>query len=207
MKSPLILFIILNIFMFSLLGLGFFEGWVSLILLDDAFHLIKFIFLFFLVGLILCIHKLVILNYNYNNAQNRVISGFALTYLPKIIYKEKLNPKVNRQLLASIFSSNIYSYISIVKKIAGFLVLLGLIGTVFGVIYAFTGFDISNIVSVESLGPASATMIKGMKIAFYTTLVGSVLNLWLTVCYHILERFTLQYISFVIILGEEYAKF
>ena len=41
---------------------------------------------------------------------------------------------------------------------------------------------------VNAIGPMVSTLITGMSVALYTTLVGSVLNLWLTLNYHFLAK-------------------
>lgn len=63
--------------------------------------------------------------------------------------------------------------------IAGACVTLGLIGTVLGFIYAFSGIENSDSISINNLSQLVSEFIVGVGIAFYTTLVGAVLGLWL----------------------------
>ena len=59
------------------------------------------------------------------------------------------------------------------------LVMLGLIGTVAGFIVALSGVDPATVGDVSRIGPMVASLIAGMHIALYTTLVGSICALWL----------------------------
>lgn len=68
---------------------------------------------------------------------------------------------------------------SFVSAFSVWLVTLGLIGNIVGFMFAVDGFDLSA-------GPDAAMrsidgMIHGMKIAFCTTLVGTVLGLWMSI--------------------------
>lgn len=76
--------------------------------------------------------------------------------------------------------------VSIVRYVANSLVLLGLIGTVIGFIVALSGVKPGQASDVSAIGPMVATLIHGMSIALYTTLVGSVFALWLSVLHRML---------------------
>lgn len=76
--------------------------------------------------------------------------------------------------------------IAVVRQTASTLVLLGLIGTVIGFIIALSGVNPEGSGDPSAIAPMIATMIRGMSVALYTTLVGSVLALWLVVLYRIL---------------------
>ena len=78
------------------------------------------------------------------------------------------------------------SRIAVVRQTANSLVLLGLIGTVLGFIIALGGVDPASADDFDAVAPMVAGLIAGMSVALYTTLVGSVLSLWLTVNYRML---------------------
>ena len=88
---------------------------------------------------------------------------------------------------------------------ANSLILFGLIGTVTGFIIALSGVDPQNAANVTSIGPMISTLIAGMSVALYTTLVGSVLNVWLMVNYRLLASGTVSLITTLIELGECHA--
>ncbi|NQU71862.1 MAG: MotA/TolQ/ExbB proton channel family protein [Rhodospirillales bacterium] len=93
--------------------------------------------------------------------------------------------------------------ISVVRHIANSLVLLGLIGTVVGFIIALSGVDPQKAADVASISPMVSTLIRGMSTALYTTLVGGVLNLWLTVNYQHLATGTVKLITAMHELGAQ----
>ena len=78
------------------------------------------------------------------------------------------------------------NYIGVVRHTANSLVFLGLVGTVIGFIIALSAVDPENSVSVDNVAAMVATLIQGMSIALYTTLLGAVLHLWLLVNYRML---------------------
>ncbi|MBT4702277.1 MAG: hypothetical protein HOB79_14495 [Rhodospirillaceae bacterium] len=96
--------------------------------------------------------------------------------------------------------------IVIVRHIASSLVFLGLIGTVIGFIIALSGVDAKAITEVENVAPMVSTLINGMSIALYTTLLGAVLNIWLTVNHRILATGTVDLITSIIELGESHGR-
>lgn len=61
------------------------------------------------------------------------------------------------------------------------LVMLGLIGTVWGFIVALGGVDADAAGDVSRVAGMVSQLVEGMGIALYTTLEGAVLSLWLTV--------------------------
>jgi hypothetical protein len=92
--------------------------------------------------------------------------------------------------------------ISPVRQIAGSLVLLGLIGTVIGFIIALSGIEPNGVSDVSTVGPMVSNLIAGMSTALYTTLAGSVLNIWLMINYSLLAGATLKLGAAVIEFGE-----
>ena len=82
-----------------------------------------------------------------------------------------------------------------IRHFANSLVFLGLIGTVIGFIIALSGVDPDAAADVESIGPMVSTLINGMSVALYTTLVGAILNVWLMVNYRLLESGTVTLVT------------
>jgi len=62
------------------------------------------------------------------------------------------------------------------------LIFLGLIGTVIGFIIAFSGVKPDTAADISSVKPMVAALISGMATALYTTLIGSIGALWLSLC-------------------------
>ncbi len=84
--------------------------------------------------------------------------------------------------------------------------LLGLIGTVLGFIIALSGVDPQAVAEVHQVAPMVSQLIGGMSVALYTTLVGSVLSLWLIVNYHILAGGAVKLLTGLVRLGEANAR-
>lgn len=74
-----------------------------------------------------------------------------------------------------------------IRFISGTLVYLGLIGTVLGFIIALGGVKPDIVGDVAAIGPMVSILIGGMSIALYTTLVGTVLSLWLSINVRMIE--------------------
>ena len=98
--------------------------------------------------------------------------------------------------------SRIANYISVVRHTADSLVFLGLVGTVIGFIVALSAVDPQSSVSIDNIAPMVATLIKGMSIALYTTLFGSVLHLWLMVNYRMLATGAMHLFNAIVDFGE-----
>jgi biopolymer transport protein ExbB/TolQ len=95
---------------------------------------------------------------------------------------------------------------AIVRHIANSLVLLGLIGTVVGFIIALGGVDPQHASDVKAIAPMVSTLIQGMSTALYTTLVGSILNIWLMANHQILAGGTVKLITALVELAEVHAR-
>jgi biopolymer transport protein ExbB/TolQ len=106
-------------------------------------------------------------------------------------------PTAHEQMQSSqgAFRLRMAQRIAPVRHIANTLVLLGLIGTVLGFIIALSGVDPDTVSDVNSIAPMVSVLIQGMSTALYTTLIGSILNVWLMANYQILTGGTVQLIS------------
>jgi biopolymer transport protein ExbB/TolQ len=93
-----------------------------------------------------------------------------------------------------------------VRHIANALVLLGLIGTVIGFIIALSGVNPAEAKSADAVAGIVTTLINGMSVALYTTLVGAVLHIWLIVNYRILTSGTVDLIASTIQMSESRAR-
>ena len=108
----------------------------------------------------------------------------------------------SRSLQASVLRLKLTNRIVVVRHIANALVFLALIGTVIGFIMALSGVDPESASNAENVAEMVATLIGGMSVALYTTLIGAVLYIWLTVVYRILVTGPVDLIATTIELGE-----
>jgi len=111
-----------------------------------------------------------------------------------------------RSGIASSMRMEMSQRIVLVRYVANVLVLLGLVGTVVGFIIALSGVDPEEASNVNAIAPMVSTLIAGMSTALYTTLVGSVLNLWLMANYQILAHGTVKLIAGLFTLGDDNAR-
>ena len=80
--------------------------------------------------------------------------------------------------------------------------LLGLIGTIVGFIIALSGVNQAAVTDAAAIGPMVATLLHGMAMALFKTLVGSVLNVWLMLNYRLLESGAAHLLTHAIEHGE-----
>ncbi|MPY72205.1 MAG: hypothetical protein GEU92_19270 [Alphaproteobacteria bacterium] len=96
------------------------------------------------------------------------------------------------------------SRIAIIRYVANILVLLGLIGTVLGFVIALSAVSAEGSGDVSKVAPMVAKLLVGMSVALYTTLVGTVLHLWLSANYHLLAVGVANFTSHLIARGERH---
>ncbi len=174
-SSLLFRFLLLNLLAFSLLGAAVWEGYIDKVISADKTRLSVAIFIVFLAGLVISGWRAMQINREIN----------ALSQNP---HGDDLPPNVSVGSLRLRLTQRIAS----VRHIANTLVLLGLIGTVLGFIIALSGVDPDTVSDVNSIAPMVSILIQGMSTALYTTLIGSVLNVWLTANYQLLTGGTVQ---------------
>jgi biopolymer transport protein ExbB/TolQ len=158
----------------------------------------------FAYGFIRCGGKIIVTSGELNQIRqlSPVRSSPGREYLESI----KGHDAQSRAISASALKMKLLSRIGSIRHVGNALVLLGLLGTVIGFIMAFSGVDAQAAGDVEAIGPMVTTLIDGMSVALYTTLVGAVLNIWLMVNYRLLEGGTVTLFTAVVALGERHAR-
>ena len=193
-RSLLLLrFILLNLFAFAMLGVAWTQGYVQMVIDADKTYLSVVIFAVFMIGLIICTMKVWQTNSEID-ALNSVdgVRANGVQHLVSVIDTPDADSRAN---LSGSLRMRVAHRISVVRHLANTLVLLGLIGTVLGFIIALSGVDPETASDVNAIAPMVSTLIKGMSTALYTTLVGSILNVWLMANYQILAGGTVQLIG------------
>jgi len=173
--------ILVNVIGFALLAIAAVKGWIAELLAADVTDLVIVIFVVFLVGLAICAEKIV----TTSRYTNRLHGAAADLPGPAGLYID--GPP---ELLAEALKSKLFSRIAVVRQFAAALVVLGLVGTVIGFIIALSGVTAEDAGDVSTVRPMISTLISGMSVALYTTLVGALLGLWLTINYRILSTGT-----------------
>ena len=189
-------FIVLNIAAMAVISYGWMKGWISDVARQDVTHISIVIFGVFVCGWLICVYKVFLCSVELNAAQDkgRNIGSRVQWYLD--LAAETAGD--SRSAIAECLRSRLYSRISVVRLIANNLIILGLIGTVIGFIIALGGIDAERMADVASVAPMVSTLIQGMSVALYTTLVGAVLHVWLMMCYQVLATGTVNLANAII---------
>jgi hypothetical protein len=197
-------FVLLNVTALALVGAAWFQGWITELLVNDTTFLVRVIFLVFLLGLAQAGARVWKLSTELNELKERRFSPRSRTgrFLDAA---EKLD-SAGRATLASCLRLKLASRLQSLRYIAGVLVLLGLTGTVVGFIVALSGVNPATVSDVSAIGPMVSTLLTGMAIALHTTLVGSLLNIWLTLNCRLVETGTVHYFTTLVELGERHAR-
>ena len=197
-------FALVNLIGIALLGAAHMQGLVEKVLISDQTYLSLVIFLVFLCGLGVSARKVWQTSRELN--QVRAFDPLVRSRAAEYIASLRGADGDTRAILASALRLKLGQRISVVRNIAGSLVILGLIGTVIGFIIALSGVQPEQASDVKAITPMVSTLIAGMSTALYTTLVGSVLNVWLMVNYHLLVGGTVRLITALLEFGESHAR-
>jgi hypothetical protein len=197
-------FTLVNLVAAALLAAAYLQGWLDGVFEAYLWELSLFIFAVFAYGLVMCGAKV----WRRSVELNDLMAG---TPPPEsragrfMKETENASPE-SRTIQADAFRLKITDGIVDVRHIANALVLLGLIGTVIGFIIALSGVDPDTAKNADSVATMVATLINGMSVALYTTLVGGVLHIWLIINYRILTSGTVDLIAAIVQLSESRAR-
>jgi len=196
-------FTLINTVALALLSAAWLQGWIKPILATDDTGLCQLIFGVFLVGLAVSAAKVWRTSRELNACKdfNLHVDSRAARYVAEVAGRDS----GSRSTLAGMLRLKLSSRVAIVRHLAASLVLLGLIGTVIGFIISLGGVDPQKAGDVSAIAPMVTKLIDGMSVALYTTLVGGVLNIWLSINYNILATGTVNLISEITALGERHA--
>jgi hypothetical protein len=200
----LLRFILANTVALALVGAAAGQGWVGAILAADQGGLCRVIVAVFVVGLVWSGQRAVQLSRDLNELERFA----SLPGAPAPAYLDAVAGRGadSRAILASSLRLKLASRINPIRHLANSLVLLGLIGTVVGFIIALSGVRPEVAADVQAIGPMVSTLIGGMSVALYTTLVGALLNVWLMVNVRLLEGGTVKLLTATIDAGERDAR-
>ena len=193
-------FALVNLVATGLLVAAYMQGWLDGVFDEPLREMSGGIFLVFLYGLFLCGARV----WRHSIELNQLKAGVPDPESRSGNYLRQAtgaSPE-GRSLQAGVLRLKLTNRIVVVRHIANALVFLGLIGTVIGFIIALSGIDPESASKAENVAAMVATLIGGMSVALYTTLIGSVLYIWLTVSYRILVTGTVDLIASTIELGE-----
>ncbi len=192
---------VVNLVAFALVAAAWLKGWLATMAESDSTHLLAAIGGVFVLGLVLCGRAVLQVSDELNQARRERPrpSSRAGSYLAGVAGRDGSS----RAILVNALKLKIASRIAPVRHIANSLVILGLIGTVLGFIIALSGVNPETAADVSSIGPMVSTLIDGMSVALYTTLLGAVLNVWLMLDYRILESGAIRLLTAIVERGEQ----
>ena len=196
-------FCLVNIVAIALLGGAYLQGWLDGVLGAHLAELSGVIAVVFLHGLVLCGARI----WRHGVELDGVAAGTPEpeSRVGRYLAHARGAAADSRAIRAGALRLKLTDRIVGVRHVANSLIFLGLIGTVIGFIIALSGVDPQAASEVENVQAMVATLIGGMSVAMYTTLVGAVLYVWLTVSHRILVTGTVDLIAAVIELGESRA--
>jgi hypothetical protein len=194
-------FALMNIVAAGLLAAVYLQGW-----LDDALRgytawLTLTICAVFVFGWLLCARRIWRTSYELNAVKQDEPPHLsrAGSYLVSIAGRSA----DSRTISANLLRNRLGNPIVVVRQTADSLVFLGLVGTVIGFIVALSGIDPQTSAQVDEVASMVSTLVAGMSIALYTTLVGAVLHVWLMVNHRLLATGTSNLFNAIVELGEQ----
>ena len=196
----LLRFALVNVVAFALLGAAWAQGLIAKVINADVTNMVVLICAVFVTGLSLAGYRLWKVSkqlnaaYNFNpKEKSRAADFIARTAGKNATSRANITQALRLKLFARIVH---------IRYIANSLTILGLIGTVLGFIIALSGVDPEVASNPSAISPMVAQLIEGMSVALYTTLVGSILSVWLGLIYQMLATGTSNLVSQIIELSE-----
>ncbi len=193
-------FVLLNSIALALVGAAWLQGWLDPLVAADRTRLVSLIVFVFLLGNVWCLQRLVATSRELNALKCGIRP--AGTKTGEFLRQIEGRDAATRANLAGVLKVKLFSRIVPIRHVANSLVILGLIGTVLGFIIALGGVNPEAASDVSAVGPMISTLIDGMSVALHTTLVGSVLNVWLMINYRLLEGGTVRVLTRAVEMGE-----
>ena len=193
-------FALINIVAFALIAAAWLQGWLEGLFEPLTAILSGIIFSVFFYGLALCGFKV----WQTSRALNDMKAGgkTATARVARHMAVARTKDAESRAIQINMLRLNLSHNIQIVRIVANLLVFLGLIGTVIGFIIALSGVNAEAVSQADSVATMVSTLIQGMSVALYTTLLGAVLNVWLNINHRILSSGTVNLISKIVAFGE-----
>lgn len=193
-------FVLLNVVAAGLVSSVYLQGWLDDSLQGYTGWLTLLICAVFVFGWLICAARIWRTNFELNAAADGQppVSSRAAKYLESVAGKSA----EARTICAGLLRNQLGNQIAIVRYTADSLVFLGLVGTVIGFIVALSGVDPRASTQVEEVASMVGTLIAGMSIALYTTLVGAVLHVWLMVNHRMLATGTSNLFNAIVERGE-----
>lgn len=179
-------FIGINLIGIALLYLSYLNNWIVTVIEADVSNIVFVIFGTFVLGTILCAQKVWAISLETNKVR-KGDGGKYDDYIQNLHHNEHLAEALKLKVVGRIL---------FIRLLASILVSLGLIGTVVGFIMVLGALpDVSN---ANEAAQMVNVLGKGMGVALYTTLVGSIFNIWARFNFQILATGATNLVSEVL---------
>jgi hypothetical protein len=200
----LLRFVLANAIALALVGAAAWQGWLTPLLTAEGSIYSLVIVAVFIVGLVWSAGRALQISRELNQVKR--FQSIPRSSVPDYLRKVEGCDAQSRSILASSLRMKLVMRIAPVRHLANSLVLLGLIGTVIGFMIALSGVRPETASHVSAVGPMVSTLIQGMSVALHTTLVGSLLNIWLMANVRLLEGGTVKLLTATVELGERHVR-
>ncbi|MEK9672946.1 MAG: MotA/TolQ/ExbB proton channel family protein [Rhodospirillaceae bacterium] len=186
-------FLLVNVIALGFAAAAYLQGWLDPIVNAPLIELSGVIALVFLYGVLLAAYRV----WQTSREATDVQDGQVRRGTPSGDYVAALtgDDVRAREKAEQVLRLRLSNRIVAVRHFANALVFLGLIGTVIGFIIALSGVDPNAASDAAKVGAMVATLISGMSVALNTTLVGSILYVWLIVNHRILSTGTVNLLT------------
>jgi hypothetical protein len=164
---------ITNILWIALLGASWKQGWLQYIFEKDLSFISHGIAVFSVMVICLSLWK-----------GFKLANILKLPPLARVQYTEVLKGTHAKEVL----KTELIGYISFIEYFAVTALAVGVLGTVIGLIMGFANVDASSLANVENAGATVADVLQGLSVAFHTTLVGGIANLWIRTNHFMLSQ-------------------
>lgn len=115
--------------------------------------------------------------------------GFATLML---LYEAlQINRQVNAHLNGGVFESSGDLWVSDIEwleRSAGWMLFLGLIGTLYGLLLSLSAVNTGNLATLEGIKQIAVQMMAGLRIELSTTIIGAIFSFWMEVNYAMVLR-------------------
>lgn len=103
----------------------------------------------------------------------------------------QINRQVNAHLNGEVFEASGDLWVSDIEwleRSAGWMLFLGLIGTLYGLLLSLSAVNTGNLATLEGIKQIAVQMMAGLRIELSTTIIGAIFSFWMEVNYAMVLR-------------------
>ena len=167
----LLKWIALNSFIGFLAIIAIQEGYVSLILDNDVSNISYMILGIFMLTMALIFAKVCQIGLEIKSIDTDYSNSKSKKYIGDVIG--------TRRLLMEALRTKYFQGVALMSYLAALPITAGLIGTIVGFIIMFQGIPETGADNAAMASQLTMVLTKGMGVALYTTLAGSIMSIWL----------------------------